>query len=121
MIRYLFVSLLAILLIALSIFGMFRAYEAGRRSASDQIYLDMATTGLIGAQCETATPQLKEYAKAQLYYYSAQLHPPKLFVDLGPVQESMLKDLEPFIRHADSPNDYYRKLKAAQQGAAANP
>ena len=83
-------------------------HRDGRQTATKQVYLDMATAGLISARAAEAQPQLKEYAKAQFYYYS-HFYSPHIYQDLGPVDEKLILGIDPFIRHADSPNDYYRK------------
>jgi len=94
--------------------------RVGQNTAKEhlsQAYLDMAAASLISAQAPEASEQTKEYAKAQFYYYAHRTQR-NIYQDLGPVDLNRIDGLEPFIRHADSPNDYYKK---AEQDAAANP
>jgi hypothetical protein len=110
------------LIVAAGIGGLL-SYAAGHRdgrtSARKEIYLDMAWASLLSAQAPEATPQLREYAKAQFYYYSYFLSP-NIYQNLGPVDVSIIRGLEPFIRHADSPNDYYKNIKT-EPSRPANP
>jgi hypothetical protein len=101
------VVLLALTGIACFVAGFRGGISTGRQETT-QVYLDIATASLISARAPEATHQTKEYAKAQFYYYSHRSQK-NIYQDLGPVDLKAVDGLEPFIRHADSPNDYYKK------------
>jgi len=107
-----FIALTAVVALALSgiacyVAGFQCGISAGRQQAT-QVYLDIATASLISARAPEATHQTKEYAKAQFYYYTHRSQK-NIYQDLGAVDLMAIDGLEPFIHHADSPNDYYRK------------
>ena len=117
------IALSTVILLALIIGSYVIGYRGGASMAREQmyqVYLDMAGASLASAQAPEANYQTKEYAKAQFYYY-AYLSQRNIYLDLGPVDLKTIAGLEPFIRHADSPNDYYNRPQKAEQGAAANP
>lgn len=94
--------------VLLSFYSYFAGHRDGRMEARTDFYGNAAGASLMSAKSAEAQPQLREYAKAQFYYYTYMAFQ-GYYEDLGPVDEKLLIGLEPFIRHADSPNDYYKK------------
>jgi len=108
--RFLFIVGVLVIGGLLAVFAYFSGHRDGRKAATRQVYLDIATAGMLSARAPQAQPQLKEYAKAQFYYYS-HFYSPEIYQDLGPVDENLLQGLEPFLKHADFPNDYYKRTR----------
>ena len=103
------IVLVCVLTIGLRWFYVFAEYS-GRKDAFRQF----AAVAFYTANSENASPQLKEYAKAQLYYYSYFGHIdhskiPDIYYQFGPVKLDLIGEIDAFPNHADSPNDYFKK------------
>jgi hypothetical protein len=63
----------------------------------------------------TLQPQLREYLKAKLYYYSVFTSPEYLrrfpLADQGPISAEILAGARPAPTHADDPAEYYGWFK----------
>lgn len=102
------ICVVVLLLVLVGFVSYVTGYQQGRKTSYSRLCLDIAGASLNTVRASEANPQLREYAKSQFYYYVSKL-PGEFYVDMGPVDERLISGLEPFIRHADSPNDYYRK------------
>lgn len=105
-----FITLAAVGAIA---FG--HTYNAGRVHGQQLASLDAFTAAHASLQSQSLAPQTREYIKAQFYYFGCQIQPHVIrsmpVVDYGRVDDASLAGTEPFLRHANSPNDYYQKIQ----------
>jgi hypothetical protein len=97
-----------------------RAYNAGKNHGQKLVSLEAFEAARASLQSRSLTPQTREYIKAQFYYYGCQIKPQIIrrtpVVDYGRVDDALLGGIEPFIPHADSPNDYYRQIQCIHDG-----
>ncbi len=95
------------------IFG--RIYSAGRVYGQQLTSLEAFTAAQTSLQSKSLAPQTREYIKAQFYYFGCQIEPQIIrsipVVDYGRVDDALLAGAEPFVRHADDPNEYYKEIQ----------
>jgi hypothetical protein len=105
-----FIALAAVGSIAFS-----RNYNAGRVYGQQLTSLETFYAAHASLQSPSLAPQTREYIKAQFYYFGCQIQPHVIrnmpIVDYGPVDDATLDGTEPFLRHGDTPNDYYQELQ----------
>jgi len=108
------IVLLSIVSLCILTIGLYRFYSFAEYRGRKDAFRQFAAVAFYTASSESASPQLKEYAKAQLYYYSHFGHHdysniPETYYQFGPVKLDLLGEIDAFPPHADSPNDYFKK------------
>ncbi len=115
-VRYFLYSVATAVVIVTFGFAVIYAHNKGVREGHREVFRDMSTAASITASAKEASPQLREFSKAQMYYFIrhhniAILSPQMQMIDLGPVDEKLIVGTMPFLPHADSPNDYHQEWK----------
>jgi len=115
-IGFISVTFAVVVIVVIAAIGINVAYRKGIHDGRREVYKDMFTAASLTASSKSASPQLREYVKAQMYFFLTQHNITMLshqmpMIDLGPVEVSLIAGTYPFLPHADTPNDYYEQWK----------
>ncbi len=114
LLKIIFCVLGTLIFVAIGAIAFGRTYNAGRVAGQQIKNEEIFWTAEMSLQNQSLEPQAREYVKAQFYHYGCLVDPQIIRrvrkVDYGPVDDTILKGLEPFPFRSDHPNDYYADL-----------